>query len=225
VVPISSESGEFETLGIPPLAGIATYEEAARPGLDVDESVERLRRIEFFFRHLHLVSARFLPTVPEWEAKCGLGLHSWLDAEACAGVRDRIGELRHPAPRFEDSPDIRLSTLFHELVESESTVELLAGLELVRSEVLSAIDEYLSLANPLADFPTVFLLRRIRGEQVDVLGWTRAALTGLTHAYGEDAAPWTAHIQSLLERPDLSNLALRQGAEKRDVNPRRDRRF
>jgi hypothetical protein len=224
VIPIPSGSGEFKSLGIPPLAGIATYEEAARPGLDVDESVERLRRIEFLFRRLHLLSARFLPTVPEWEAKCGLGLQSWLDAEACAALRDRIGELRHPAPRFDDSPDSRLSTLFDELGEAESTVELLAGLEVVRGHVLSAIDDYLTLANPLADFPTVFLFRRIRDEQADVLEWTRAGSTGLAQAYGEDAEAWTAHIRSLLETPDPTSLDLRQASQP-DVKPRRDRRF
>jgi hypothetical protein len=225
VVPIPLDSGDFETLGIPPLAGVATYEEAARAGLNVDESVERLRRIEFFFRRLHLLSARFLPTVPEWEAKCGLGLHSWLDAEACAGLRGRIGELRHPAPRFDDSPDDQLSTLFDELAEAQSTVELLAGLHLVRGEAISGIDDYLNLANPLADFPTVFLLRRIRGEQADVCEWTRAALTGLTQAYDEDAEAWTAHIRSLLDEPDPTDLALRHGGPRQDVNPRRDRRF
>jgi hypothetical protein len=227
VIPIPPGSGAFESLGIPPLAGIASYEEAARPGLDVDESVARLRRLEFIFRRLHLLSARSLPTVPEWEAKCGLGLHAWLDAEACGAVRARIGELRNPPPRFDDSPDEGLTTLLDELGEAETTVELLCGLELVRADLLAAIDEYLGRANPLADFPTVFLLRRLRGEQAGVLDWTRAAAAGLAGHYGEEAADWTARIRWLVESPGEVDFELRSArpARSEDVTPRRDRRF
>ena len=196
---------EIDNLGVPPLAGISTYEEASRPGLGVDESVERLRRLEYVLRRLHLLCARLLPTVPEWEVKCGLGVHSWLDAEACGAIRNRINELRHPSLRFDDSPDERLTTVMDELVEAESTVELLAGLELVRSDLLASIDEYLAVANPLADFPTVFLLRRVGREQADVLEWTRAALKGLSEYYGDEPAPWPS------------------GAT--EMTPRRDRRF
>ena len=180
---------EIDNLGVPPLAGISTYEEASRPGLGVDESVERLRRLEYMLRRLHLTCARLLPTVPEWEVKCGLGVHSWLDAEACGAIQTRINELRHPSLRFNDSPDERLTTVFDELLEAESTVELLAGLELMRAELLAAIDEYRAAANPLADFPTVFLLRRVRGEQSDVLEWTRAALEGLRRHYATATEP------------------------------------
>ena len=119
----------IDNLGVPPLAGISTSREASRPGLGVDEDVERLRRLECVLRRLHLLCARLLPTVPEWEVKCGLGVHSWLDAEACGAIRNRINELRHPSLRFDDSPDERLTSLLDGLVEAESTVELLAGLE------------------------------------------------------------------------------------------------
>jgi len=215
---------ELDNLGIPPLAGIATYEEASRPGLGVDEAVTRLRRLEYFFRRLHLISAVALPTVPEWEAKCGLGLHSWLDAEACGAVRTRINELRHPSLRFHDSPDERLTTLFDELGQFNSTVELLAGLDVVRTDLVAAIDDYIALTNPIADFPSVHLLRRLRGEQAGVLEWTCAALAGLSQHYGEQVEPWAAHMRAVLEDRDTE---LRCAAEprERDVTPRRDARF
>jgi hypothetical protein len=218
---------QFDDLGVPPLAGIATYEEASRPGLGVDESVARLRRLEYFFRRLHLLSALALPTVPEWEAKCGLGLHSWIDAEACGSVRARINQMRHPSLRFDDSPDERLTTLFDELAEFRSTVELLAGLDVVRTDLLAAIGDYTSLANPLADFPSVFLLRHLRAEQADILEWTRTALAGLSATHGEQPELWTAHLRALLDAPTASETDLRSSGEprNRDVRPRRDRRF
>ncbi len=218
---------DFDNLGLPPLAGIASYEEASRPGLGVDASVERLRRLEYMARRLHLVGARFLPTVPEWEAKCGLGVHSWIDAQGCGAIRTRINELRQPSLRFDTSPDERLTTLFDELGESESTVELLSGLEVMRSELLAAITEYIAVANPLADFPTVFLLRRTRIEQEEVLEWTRAALAGLTRHYGHDPEAWRAHLRALLEDDAEPEIELRsaQGPREADVTPRRDERF
>jgi len=218
---------QLDNLGIPPLAGIATYEEASRPGLGVDESVTRLRRLEYSLRRLHLLSALALPTVPEWEAKCGLGLHSWLDSEACGAVQARINELRHPSLRFHDSPDEALTTLFDELAEFQSTVELLAGLDVVRADLVAAIDEYIAGANPLADFPSVFVLRRLRTEQADILEWTRAALAGLSEHYDEHPEAWAAHVRDLLESPATSTAGLRCATESRsrDVTPRRDSRF
>jgi hypothetical protein len=192
---------EIDNLGIPPLAGIATYEEASRPGLGVDASVERLRRLEYILRRLHLLAARALPVVPEWEAKCGLGVHSWLDAEACGAIRRRINELRHPSLRFDDSPDDALTSAFDALAGFRSSAELFAGLALARTDLVEAIGAYVDAANPLADFPTVRLLRQIHSEQSQVLEWTRAALAGLQQHDGEQPPP-----------PD-------------DVTPRRDSRF
>jgi hypothetical protein len=217
----------MDNLGVPPLAGIASYEEASRPGLGVEQSVERLRRMEYFLRRLHMLSARFLPTVPEWEAKCGLGIHSWIDAEACGAIRTRINELRQPSLRFDTSPDEQLTTLFNEVAEADSSTELFAALEVVRADLLAAIDEYIELANPLADFPSVFLLRRTRTEQDDILRWTRAALSALVSHYEQRPDGWRSHIRALLRNPDQVDVELRcaQGPRAVDVTPRRDERF
>ena len=177
---------ELNNLGVPPLAGIATYEEASRAGLGVDESVERLRRLEYMARRLHLIGARLLPTVPEWEVKCGLGVHGWMDAELCGAIQRRINELRHPSLKFDSSPDEELTAAFDKLGESASTLELLGGLERARRELLGGIDDYLASANPLADFPTVHLLRKARPEQEMIFGWTSSALEGLTRRYEEE---------------------------------------
>ena len=226
MVSIPTDPGATENLGIPPLAGICSYEEASRPGLGVEDSVERLRRMEYSLRRLHLLSARVLPTVPEWEAKCGLGVHSWLDAEACGAIRARVNELRHPSLRFDDSPDELMTRFFDELEEAGSTIELFAGFELAREELLSSIEDYVSEANPLADFPTVFLLRRIRVEQTEVLGWTRAASEGLCAHYGDDADAWVDRLRRVragAEPNEAPPRARTEGAER--SHPRRDSRF
>ena len=200
---------EIDNLGVPPLAGISTYEEASRPGLGVDASVERLRRLEYVLRRLHLLCARLLPTVPEWEVKCGLGVHSWVDAEACGSIRNRINELRHPSLRFDDSPDERLTTRMDELVEAGSTVELLAGLERVHSELAASIDEYVGwrIRSPISQ----------PSSSCDASGASRRTCSS-GRALPRRASPSTTATRA------TSRVPLPTGGRD-DITPRRDRRF
>src|SRR6266576_2981398 len=55
---------EIDNRGIPPLAGICSYEEAARPGLSVDETVVRLKRYNYVLRRLQEIGAAHLPSTP-----------------------------------------------------------------------------------------------------------------------------------------------------------------
>jgi hypothetical protein len=48
--------------GLPPLAGLCSIEEAARPGLSVEECVRRLKRFHYAFKRLHeILVARLRP--------------------------------------------------------------------------------------------------------------------------------------------------------------------
>src|SRR2546421_10422537 len=69
------------SLGLPPLGGIANYQEAARTGLSVEQNVRLLKRYAYVERRLMELSIAHLCAVPEWEVKCALALHCWLDAE------------------------------------------------------------------------------------------------------------------------------------------------
>ena len=45
--------------GLPPLAGLATLEDAARPGLGIEACVGRLKRYHYAFKRLHeILNAR-----------------------------------------------------------------------------------------------------------------------------------------------------------------------
>ena len=112
---------------VPPLAGISDYPAAARDGVSVDETVTMLRRLARIERRTLLVLAAHVGAVPEWEVKCALSLHLWQDAEHCAGLRERVPELRKP-PHYLDRPDDpALDAFFEELIRSRTTRELLTG--------------------------------------------------------------------------------------------------
>ncbi len=116
-----------DNLGIIPLAGVCSYERAASPGVGVETTVARLKRLNYVLKRLHLTGAAHLARTPEWEVKCGLGLHLWLDSEQCAALRARVGEMREPPLHLDDVPDARLEAAMEEVIRAGDSAELLAA--------------------------------------------------------------------------------------------------
>lgn len=232
---------DVDNLGIPPLAGLCSYEEAARPGLSVDQTVALLRRYNYVIRSLNETATAHIPGTPEWEVKCALGLHMWLDAEHCSVLRARIAEMREPPLRLDEVPDEGLRAAMEELLRAEDTVELVAGIyQALRPALIRAIHEHLSQLNPLFDHPTARVLRIIVREQEEMLEWGEPALEAI--AKGEDAAQraaaFRAHVASFLsaaggiggdkptEDGGPSPQARWDGSPyETDMEPRRDERF
>src|SRR5215469_9523844 len=126
------------SIGIPPLAGLATYEEAAIPGFSVDDNVELMRRYNYLETILYRISAAFLNPTPEWEIKCALSLHLYLDGEHGQSFRQRVAELRRPPLYLDQAPDDRLEAFAEEALRAEGSIELLTGVfRVIRPEVLA----------------------------------------------------------------------------------------
>ena len=230
----------IDNRGIPPLAGICSYEEAARPGLSVDETVARLKRFNYVPRRLQEIGAAHLPSTPEWEVKCALSLHMWLDAEHASAIRARIAEMREPPLHLDDVPDERLEAPFEELIRARGTAELIAGVYLeTRAALVVALAEHMQLLNPLFDHPTYRLLRAVLREQEEVLSWGLTANEALvTAADREQVDQFRAHVRAYLsaaggisgmEEP-LAASALSEPRwdglpYEMDAEPRRDDRF
>ena len=51
--------------GLPALAGLATFAEAQRPGLSVEECVRRLKRYHYAFKRLHEILLARLTAEPK----------------------------------------------------------------------------------------------------------------------------------------------------------------
>ena len=229
------------SLGIPPLAGLCTYDEAARSGLSLDETVTFLRRYNYVLRRLHEVAAAHLPATPQWEVKCALGLHLWIDAEHCAALRGRIAEMREPPLRLDAVPDAHLQAVLEELLRAKNTLELVAGVYgAIRPALRAAIIKQLGQCNPLFDHPTVRVLRTVLREQEEILDWGGPALEALTNGREATAQAdaFRAHIGAYitaaggiggdLPRAEGSVLpAPRWNGSQYEmrVQPHRDRRF
>lgn len=221
-------SERIDNLGIPPLAGICSYEEAARPGYSVTETVELLKRYNQVAGAIVDIAAAHLARVPEWEVKCALSLHMWLAAEQAAAIRRRVPEMRSPAPRLDVPADDGLARWLDEAIRAEDTIELLVSLYgSILPEVERAYRQHLRESNPLIDFPTFRLLEAFLPELGRMLDWGRQALAALTGdaAAAARAEAWQRHLDAYLAGEDLPAPRSDGRPYEMDASPRRDQRF
>src|SRR3954470_20146825 len=113
---------------LPQLAGLCTVQEAAKPGLPVEECVRRLKRIHYAFKRLHQILTARITSEPIYELKTGFAHHAYLCAEHVQTLRTRIGEMREPPLGLETVPDPALEVFFDEIRAAPTTPELLAGI-------------------------------------------------------------------------------------------------
>lgn len=183
-------------VAVPSLAGICTHADAARSGTSVDETVDLLRRLARIEHRSMLVLSAHLNAVPEWEVKCAFALHLWQDAEHCGWLRERVTEMRKPPHYLDRVDDPSLESFFDELLRSRTTRELLTGVYAVlKPALLETIDAFRRRDNPLADQPTLRLLRFLELEERDQVEWGRTALDALG---GRDADS-ERHLRAFLE--------------------------
>ena len=211
----------------PELAGIATYERAARIGYSVEENVERLLRLHWTERRLMDVMLAHLPSMPVWEAKCALALHQWYCAEHADWLRRRVTEMRQPAPALEEAPDKALDAFLEELLHAENPEELVAGIYGVALPALrDAYHAHIHHTNPLVDHPTRRFMRFALLEVTEAIEWGDKALAVLEQ--DESAAmlarAWMEHLALYLDAAGGiagdAGISVAEGDDRRGVQIR-----
>lgn len=186
---------------IPPLAGLASFERAARPGYGVEKNVKHFLRYAWIEKRLMEVSLDRLASTPEWEVKEALGLHLSLDAEHAASIRKRVGEMRNPLPRMDVSPDPALDWLFDELLTAGDTLEKIVGLyDVLRSALLAAYQAHYAEVNPVIDHPTWRMIKHILVDQDEIAEWGAAAVDAVVDSSEAEvrANAWRTHLHTFL---------------------------
>jgi hypothetical protein len=223
--------------GLPQLAGLTTVAAAVRPGLSVEACVARLKRFHYAFKRLHEILTARITAEPIYELKTGFALHAYLCSEHVLALRTRVAEMREPPLGLEDVPDPALAILFDEILAAPTTTELLVGLyEKALPALDSAMKQYQSATNPLADTPSVRVCRFARLELADMIDFGARSIACLV----DDAAhralqPWLALLDECLSAAGgLDGAAPRSAAPAPrhsatpyvyDPVPRRDERF
>src|SRR5438445_3220600 len=136
--------------GLPQLAGLCSVEEAAKPGLSVEECVRRLKRFHYAFKRLHQILTARITAEPIYELKTGFSYHAYLCAEHVTALRTRIAEMREPPLGLEDVPHPALEAFFDEILAAPTTEELLAGVyERAIQYLITDVERYQKETNPL----------------------------------------------------------------------------
>src|SRR4051812_13586200 len=94
--------------GLPTLAGLCSMEEAAKPGLSIEDCVARLKRYHWVLKKLHNVFMSRLTAEPIYELKMAFSLHGHYCAEHVASFAKRVGEMRGPPLGLDVVPDKNL---------------------------------------------------------------------------------------------------------------------
>src|SRR6476661_7643944 len=97
---------------LPPLVGLASFEEAAQPGMGIDASVDRIKRYHFGLKRVMQIMQARLTAEPLYELKMAFSLHSHYCAEHCTAMRERVAEMRTPPLGLDKIPDPHLDTFF-----------------------------------------------------------------------------------------------------------------
>jgi hypothetical protein len=184
---------------IPELAGVATYDSAARIGYSVDDNVSLLLRYAWTERRLmHLLVAN-LPAMPIWEAKCAMALHQWQSAEHVEALRTRIAEMRNPVPNLDAAPaggciaglDAALDRLENESHPHRFLEEVYG---VVYPTLAEAYREHDAMTNPLVDYPTRRLLSFAASELDAAVEWGTRAIAAVQRLPAARSAPETARF-------------------------------
>ncbi|MFM1770360.1 MAG: hypothetical protein RJA22_2889 [Verrucomicrobiota bacterium] len=234
--------------GLPPLAGLTTFAEAARPGLSVEACVTRLKRLHYVLRRLHGVFVARLTAEPLHELKMAFSLHAHYCAEHVAALRRRVGEMREPPLGLEETPHAGLEVFLDEVLGAPTTGELVLGLyDRALPAVRAAMRRHLADTNVLADHPTVRVLRfalleveemlEFGGRAVEALEALEAAEGGGPGGLRARAAGWLGRLDAALAAaggldgtaaepwPALPGRLHSARPHEYDPVPRRDARF
>jgi hypothetical protein len=178
--------------GLPSLAGLATVADAARPGLSVEACVARHKRYHYAVARLHEILTARITAEPIYELKTGFAHHAYLCSEHVQALRDRVAEMREPPLGLEEVPHPALAILFDEILAAPTTVELLQGVyEVVVPALDDALRRHLADTNPLADAPSVRIIRFARLELADLLDFGEKCIARLVDADARAALqPW-----------------------------------
>ncbi len=224
--------------GLSSLAGLATIEEAARPGLSVEACVARLKRYHYAFKRLHEIFTARIPAEPIYELKTAFSHHAYLCAEHVEALRGRIGEMREPPLGLESVPDSALEAYFDEIRATPTTAELLIGLyETALPALDAALARHGTDTNPLTDAPSLRVCRFARVELADMTEFGRSAIACLADATSRGALqPWLSLLDDCLAAAgglDGTSVPSGRAIERTysaqpyvyDLVPRRDERF
>jgi len=221
-------------MGLPGLAGITGFARAAGPGLSVDAAVSRLKRLHYTCQRLWQTWLARLTAEPLYELKMGFSHHAYLAAEHITLLRERVAEMRHPPLGLDKIPDPQLAGFFDEILAAPDTRLLVVGLyQVALPALLEAVEAMQRDSNPLAEAPTLRMLKIIQPDLEGMIAWGDEVIAALPEAAAE--GEWVAELQAWLhsaggldgtrDKAPAPAPRFSAGGFRYDSTPQRDVRF
>jgi hypothetical protein len=186
--------------GLPTLAGLATIEQASKPGLSVAACVARLKRYHYAFLRLHEILTARITAEPIYELKSGFSHHAYLCSEHVQALRTRVGEMREPPLGLEEIPHPALEILFDEILAAPTTEELLIGIyEKALPALDAALKRHMADTNLLTDAPSIRICRFAQLELADMIDFGARCIKCLVATDARAAVqPWLKLLDDCL---------------------------
>ena len=182
---------------VKPYAGI---EDVRRTGMAVETCAKRIGRFGFVSKQLMFVQAGKMSSVANWEFKAALSRQLWESALHWGLWRDRVSELRGHEHLIERYAEDKLNDFFQELLYSEGDAEFAVGLYgVILPAYRDALQSYIEDTNPLADYPTLRLVRHILLDLQEHIAFGASVLAVLAGADDETVTAWRRHLEGYLE--------------------------
>ena len=225
---------------LPPLVGIASFEDATESGLPVEDCVRRLKRFHYSLWRIHQICIAHIASEPLYELKMAFSMHAHLAAEMDTLFRSRVGEMREPPLGLEKSQHPALDVFFDEILATPMVEERLLGLYQIAFPALrEGLKRYIAETHPLADYPSRRICRIALLDLVDICAWGEKALASLvTERQRAECGHWLAFLEVCLasaggldgtgKTTANDEAPLRHYSSKPfvfDGTPRRDERF
>lgn len=190
--------------------------EVFRVGLSVPEVGERIRRFAYVEERLMFLQAAHFVSVPQRDFKTLLARLQFEDGRHANLLRERMGELRLPKGSRHEVPDEALNLLMDEALHARGEVEVVAAVRFLKSRLRAAYEKYLQETNPLADSPSVQMIKTILNQEREVEAFLEAAYQDIVSEQQDKADSFVAHLEKHLS----ASGGLDGTAEKGEAGPR-----
>ncbi len=195
---------------------------------------------------LHGIVTAHITSEPLYELKTAFSYHAYLFVEHATAIRTRVSEMREPPLGLEDVPHPALKLLCDEVLCAPTTEALLIGVYgVLVNELYRSLECYLATTNPLADAPSVRIIKFSLYELRELCNFGYDALLGVralaeapasTHQDHDELETWKTLLHNyLLAAGGLSGRDPPQPVELKphysekpfefDPVPKRDDRF
>jgi hypothetical protein len=139
-----------------------------------------LKRLHFVERSLIKAEAGWIPSIAHFETKLALPHILWQDAMTAHACRERVFELRYPSRLMEVGDDAPLIDLVDAAIDAPSPLGFVRSLgEVFKPALKSAYQQYLEVADDLADGPSIRFLRTAVLEKEEQIGRLEELAAGI----------------------------------------------